>query len=367
MDASPYRRLIPREKRAQLSFSHNDYLGLATDPRMIQVIQDHLPHLGWGSTGSRLLSGDRQITHDLEDRLATFKHKPAALVVSSGYAMNVSVLDALVGPGDLIIADKYSHASLMDGARLSGAKLIRFAHNNYDHLDTLLTRYRSLFNKAVIVTESVFSMDGDCADIDRLITLKTAHRAELYIDEAHAIGVMGANSEGLISRDQADQVDYIAGTLGKAFGSVGGFIATSTKTKSFLINHTRALIYSTALPAIHAVATLCAMDIIYAENPGPALLTKAQGLRLELSKYSCRVLGSTHIIPIQIGEEERTLQLAAQLHTAGIDIPAIRYPTVPKGQSRLRISLSATHSQNDVAKLLNAIAYLTSSLITRYA
>jgi len=348
------RHLIPLEKRGAYCFSSNDYLGLAKHPHVVAAAIQGVNALGWGSTGSRLLSGDRQVFHDLEQALAAFKHTEAALVFGGGYPMNVGVVAAVVGVGDVIFADRLVHASVLDGARLSGARLFRYRHLDMAHLEALLAKNRSGYKRALIVTESVFSMDGDIAPLDRLIGLKQQYHAVLMVDEAHAVGVMGVGGVGCVSATMARDVDLIVGTMGKAMGGVGGFLACTRAWRAFFVQTARSLIFSTAMPPASAYAALAALEIISHESRGSEVLLKAVRFREELKTLGYDVLGETHIVPIVLYCELKTKAASDYLLAQGMDVPMIQYPTVPKNQARLRVSMTYLHTPEMIQSLVSA-------------
>lgn len=348
----PPRQLRPLESRPPIRCSTNDYLGLSTHPQVIHAIHSAIDTLGWGSTGSRLISGDRTIFHQLESELATWIGKPSALLFNSGYSLNLGVISTLMGPKDIIFADKLVHASIIDGIRISGAKCVRYAHQDLTHLKKLLTTHRHNHENALIVTESIFSMDGDCADIPTLITLKTDFNARLMIDEAHALGVYGQNGEGLSGKTQNQKIDLIVGTFGKSFGGSGAFVACSEETKQTLVQSARSLIYSTAQPPATAAAALAALDLIKPGILGEQLRTKTAWFRQLLTSHNIHALGSTHIVPILAGQNEVAIHWSQTLAQAGFDIPAIRYPTVPRNQARLRVCLSLAQSERELTQLI---------------
>jgi 7-keto-8-aminopelargonate synthetase-like enzyme len=267
----------------------------------------------------------------------------------------VSLIASVLGPQDAVFADRYCHASIVDGIRLSGSRLFRFAHNDAQHLERLLTQHRHLYKQALIVSESVFSMDGDRAPLADLIALKKRFQTLLMIDEAHALGVFGEKGEGLIGLDLAPDVDWIVGTLGKALGSVGGFVATSPEWKDFWINHARGLIYSTALPPASAAASLAALEVIQEGLLHTQLWQNVGVFRQYTLQFPRKILGDTHIIPIIFDSADKTRACAAFLAQRGLDVPAILSPTVPPNQTRIRINICTFHTVEDIKKLCEAL------------
>jgi len=341
--------------RELLDFSSNDYLGLAADPQLqaaaIRAIREH----GLGSGASRLVTGTRSPHILLEEEIAAFKGTEAALCFNTGYATATGTIPALVGPEDTIILDKWSHACLIDGARLSGAAIRVYPHNNLDRLRKLLesTRSKSPRSRILVITESVFSMDGDTAPLHHLVDLKEKFDALLFVDEAHAVGVLGDSGRGLInSAELASRVDIQMGTLGKAIGSSGGYIAGPRQLIDYLINHARSFIFSTA-PPLPAVAAAREALRLLQSNEGSA---KLAALRENIRLFDQRVGDpprepATAIHPHIVGEANAAVAESGLLLEAGFLAPAIRYPTVPRGTARIRVTLSAANQAEDVIRL----------------
>lgn len=325
-----------------VDLSTNDYLGLATDVSLYESFLTEVKQYKYSFTASssRLLLKNAEGHHNLEKFIARSYNSEACLVFNSGYQCNVGVISALASKNDLILADKFVHASCIDGALLSKAKLMRYQHLNYTHLEQLLTRYSNDYENIFIITESVFSMDGDVADLEKLVALKLKYKAFLYVDEAHAVGVRGANGLGCLEDlDLIQQVDFIVGAFGKALASVGGFIVCSALMKSFLINHARSFMYSTALPPVNIAWT----HYIFERLPD----FKRQRLTLEkTSQEFSKLLGvqsQSNIVPYIVGSNAHVLSLTSELKKQGINVVAIRTPTVPINTARLRFSLTANH------------------------
>ncbi len=340
-----------------LNFSSNDYLNLAQHPDVIAAAERALHAAGAGATASRLVSGTLPLHEELEARLARLKGYPAALLFGSGYLANLGILGALVGRGDTVFADRLAHASLMDAALLSRAELCRFRHNDTQHLDELLQKHSGAGRK-LVVTESVFSMDGDVAPLPELAAVAERHGALLLVDEAHATGVFGPGGSGLIREHQLEsKVNLSMGTLSKALGGYGGFVACSTAMRALLINRARAFIYTTAPPPAAVGAALGALDVLE-KNPGwgAELLRHAAAFRDQLRAAGFDVMQSaSQIIPIQVGANARALEVADKLRAAGLLAIAIRPPTVPEGTARLRLSITRAHSETDLARALDII------------
>ncbi|MBV8900448.1 MAG: 8-amino-7-oxononanoate synthase [Verrucomicrobia bacterium] len=342
--------------KGYLNFASNDYLGLAQHPRVRAAAKAAIDQFGVGSGASRLVTGSHRLHAELEAEIAGWKRVPRALAFSSGYATALGTIPALAGPRDLIILDKLAHACLIDGARLSGAEMRVFPHQNLDRLEALLEANARLGNgrNVLVVTESVFSMDGDRADLKALVDLKDRYGARLLVDEAHAAGVFGGAGEGLISLlGLQDRVELQMGTLSKALGVCGGYLAGSATLVDYLVNRARSFIYSTAPPPALAAAALAAIRV--AEAPEGAQLrqrlwTNVDELRKAVGSWAPPEPASA-IVPLKLGLEKDALAASAALRNAGIWIPAIRYPTVAKGTARLRVTVSAAHSPAMIAGL----------------
>ena len=344
--------------RELVNFGSNDYLGLAADPRLAAAVAEAAQQEGCGSGASPLITGYAQAHRRLEERLAEFEGTEAALLFSSGFAANTGTVAALVGPGDVVFADRKNHASLLDGCRLSRADVRVYPHCDWQRLDELLAKAGN-YRRRLITTDSLFSMDGDLAPLDRLVEVAERHGAMLLVDEAHATGVFGRTGRGVAEQlGVEDRVDVRVGTLSKALGSVGGFVAGSRSLVEWLVNRARPYIFSTATPSAVAAAVLVALDIVRGEpERRQRLLARAESLRNELIAQGWKVGNSaSQIIPLMVGEPARALELTAALRNRGFFVPAVRPPTVPQGESRLRISLTYGHTEEMVAALLQVLA-----------
>ncbi len=340
-----------------IDFSSNDYLGFSCHPRLIEAGKKALDEFGASSSASRLLSGDLLIHHQLEEKIARFKRKEAALVFNSGYQANVGIISALCGKGDCIFSDRLCHASIIDGIFLSGAKHFRYRHNDSFHLELLLKKERGKFKRALIITETIFSMDGDRALLGELAGLKEKYNCQLMVDEAHATGIFGKNGSGMVEAEGLEKkVDFIMGTFSKALGSFGAYLAASKEVKEYLINTCRSFIYSTALPPVVIACNLEALDLVK-ELPErrQSLLKRAQYLREALKEKGFQVKGSSQIVPVVIGEALQATALAQRLRRQGYWVLPIRPPTVPQGQARLRFSLSYLHDEEILKRLIGVI------------
>lgn len=354
--------------RRLLNFSSNDYLGLACHPALQEAARRAVADFGAGAGASRLICGSMAPHHELESALAEFKATEAALAFSSGYSTALGSIPALVGKDDILILDKLVHASIVDAARLSGAKLRLFRHNDPASLEKVLKWARSLKagaksatrnTRLLIVTESVFSMDGDLAPLRETIELKERHGAWLLLDEAHATGLFGEHRRGLAeAQGLASHVEIHMGTLGKALGAAGGFIAGSRQLIELILNRARSFIFSTApVPAAAAAATAAVRLIRTSE--GEALRTRlwqrVDELKNELIRAGCALPPvQSAILPIRVGDERKAVQLADGLREHGVFIPAIRYPSVARGAARLRVTVTAAHTSEHILALGSA-------------
>ncbi|MDZ4743926.1 MAG: 8-amino-7-oxononanoate synthase [Verrucomicrobiota bacterium] len=357
---SPQGPEIRIEGQTVLNFSSNDYLGLANHPLIKGAAQIALDHYGTGAGASRLISGNFEPQAALDAQIARWKGTDAALTFSSGFAAALGTVTALCGKEDVVILDKLVHACVVDGARMSGAAVRVFPHNDRGKLESHLAWARgkadSNGGKILVITESVFSMDGDRAPLAEMIALKEKYGAWLMIDEAHGLGVLGATGAGL-AEDLGVQsrVDIQMGTMSKALGSGGGYIAGSQALVDFLLNRARSFIFSTALPPATCAAAMKAIEVV-SGNEGKKLRKLLwENISAFTGAFQRGVTAQSAIIPVMIGDESRALQIAQGLFDAGIYVPAIRYPTVAKGAARLRISLSAGHTPQQIARLVCAL------------
>lgn len=329
-----------------LNFSSNNYLGLANHPKLISYAQKYCQDYGAGATASRLIIGTMQCHDELEYRLAEFKGYPASLVFGSGFLTNIGVITSLVNKNDHIFADRLVHASLIDAIILSKAKIYRFNHNDPEHLAGLLKKCPNS-GKRLIVTESIFSMDGDCAPLQQITTMAEKFRAMVMVDEAHTTGIFGPLGRGMIAEQGLEErINVAMGTFSKGLGSYGGFITGSMNIKKLLINKARSFIYTTALPPAIIGAIIAALELLQSQPlMGKKLLERAQFMRNQLSNAGLNTGNSeSQIIPIIIGETSKTLGLAQRLRQHGILAVPIRYPTVPKNTARIRLSVTLDHT-----------------------
>lgn len=354
---SPQTTHIVSDGRALVNFSSNDYLGLANHPALKEAARIEWEKAGFGSGASRLVCGTLAAHERLEEMISGFKRAGAALCFSSGYAAAMGTIPALCSSEDVIILDKLCHACLVDAARLSGAQLRVFPHNDVEKLESHLrwARAKHRGSRVLVVAESVYSMDGDVAPLREIVDLKDRHGAWLFLDEAHGVGVLGANGRGLAEATGVEgRIEVQMGTLGKALGTHGAYITGCRLLRDFLVNRSRSFIYSTAPPAPVAAAAARAVEILGGAEGG--------SLRRSLWK-NIRNLGSalgipeppSAIIPIIVGAEAAAMAAGGDLLASGFLVPAIRYPTVARGAARLRVTLSASHSDEDVGSLAEVL------------
>ncbi len=354
-------REIVIEGERLINFCSNNYLGLADDPRIKEAAKAAIGQDGFGSGASRLVCGSMQAHHQLESKIAKFKNTEAALVFSSGYMANVGIIPALFGREDIVFSDRLNHASIIDGILLSRAEFKRYAHNDLQSLEAALQDSLK-FKKRLIVTDSVFSMDGDRARLKEIVALAQHYQCYVMTDEAHAFGVLGNTGAGLVEEEGLSRkIDIQMGTFSKAAGCYGAYVAGSKVLCDYLVNHARSFIYTTSLPPALAAAASKAIDIIQQEdNRRQKVLDNAQYVRQGLKNLGFDTLdSSTPIIPVVLKDAARALAVSEALRFKGIFVQAIRPPTVPVNTARLRVTVMATHTQGDLDKLLDAIKELS--------
>jgi 8-amino-7-oxononanoate synthase len=355
-------RLHPRDSdgRELVCFASNDYLGLSSHPALMSAATAAIRDHGSGSAASRLVSGETPPHRALEDALASFLGTEAALLFPTGYQANVGTLTALAGPQDFIASDAANHASLIDGCRLSRSRVGIFEHGNPDSAELALRAAPSSARRRFIVTESLFSMDGDRAPLAALSALATRFDATLIVDEAHALGVLGPSGRGL-SAALGLRPEIRIGTLGKAFGSAGGFVAGSHRLRTVLLNRARTFIYTTAAPASLAAAALAALHIIEAPEGESLRAALSRNLARIRARLPNQALGPhpasavDQILPVIVGPDTAATELAARLRSEGLVATAIRPPTVPENTARLRITVSAAHAASDIDRLVRGL------------
>ena len=351
--------VVQLEGRKVINFASNDYLGLAGDQRLIQAAVAATQEFGTGSTGSRLLSGHRKLHRQLEKAIASLKQTEDALVFSSGYLANLGTIAALVGKRDLIVSDQYNHSSLKNGAILSGAVVVEYAHGDIEDLNTQLAQHRQLYRRCLIVTDSVFSMDGDLCPLPEIVELAEEFSCMVLVDEAHATGVLGTTGAGCVEHFGCTGQTLIqVGTLSKALGSLGGYVAGCATLIDFLRNRAPTWIYTTALSPADTAAALAAVKIVQQEPKRRAQLSHNVDTLKQLITQKLPHLkllpSQSPILCCQFASATDALTAGQQLKTAGIFAPAIRPPTVPT--SRIRISVMATHELTHLQQLVNAIS-----------
>ncbi len=348
--------VVTIEERPVILMAANDYLGLATHPALKQAAIDAVVRFGVGSGASRLISGTLPPHADLETALARFKGTEASLVFGSGYLANIGLIPALAGTGDLILADRLCHASLIDGCRLSGANFRVFRHRDLAHLEQLLSG-RKARRPTLIVTDGVFSMDGDLAPLPDLIALAERHDARLLVDDAHGTGVMGKTGRGTLEHFGVEsRLPFQMGTLSKALGGSGAYVAGPSPLIQYLVNHARSVIYTPAPPPAAAAAARAALDVIRNEpERRTRLWTNRQRWVEGLVGLGYRIADTASpIVPVLIGQADQALRLAERLLQLGVFAPAIRPPTVPEGTSRIRTTLSSEHRPEHLDQALAA-------------
>ncbi len=347
-----------------INLTSNDYLGLAGNREIQKQFyagksdKNLFDEYGLGAASSRLLTGDNDISHTLEKRIIEEYKRPAALLFNSGYHANIGILPALFGKRDLILSDKLNHASIHDGMRLCRAEHKRFRHCDYNHLETLLETHRDDFERVILVTESVFSMDGDVADLQKMAALKKEYNCMLYVDEAHAVGLYGEKGLGKAEEQQViGQVDLLVGTFGKAYASVGAYVVCDQHIYDYLVNHSRSLIFTTALPPVvlnwnhHVFEKTLEMRKERAHLQNISRLLKEDLLRNNLTTD-----GTTNIVPVMIGDNQMAVSLAENMLEKGYLIFPVRPPAVPEGTARFRLSLTANMQWQDLEKVAELIA-----------
>ncbi len=344
-----------------LSFCSNDYLGLANHKKIKMAFIRAVETYGVGSGAAHLINGHSRLHHDCEQRLAEFTGRDRALLFSTGYLANLGIASALLGRHDFVYQDKLNHASLIDAAKISGARLVRYRHNDTAQLASLLQENQAESRK-LVMTDGVFSMDGDCADLAEIARISAQHQGWCMVDDAHGFGVLGKTGAGLLEQLELrqQQVPILMATLGKAVGTAGAFVAGSDDLIETLIQQARPYIYTTAAPPAIAAATLCSLDIIERESWRREKLQELIGyFRARMAAIEVELMPSdTAIQPIVIGDNNRVLELGKNLMHEGIHVGAIRPPTVPVGSARLRVTLSAAHEKSDIDQLVNTLGQL---------
>lgn len=342
------------EGKKYLNLSSNDYLGFAYDKDLAQGFLDSIKNNQnalFSSASSRLLTGNSKVFTGLERYVVKLFNKERCLLFNSGYHANIGMLSALCQKGCAVFSDKLNHASIIDGMKLADGDFYRYKHLDYSHLENILEKNSSKYEKVFIISESVFSMDGDIADIERLVAIKSKYNAILIIDEAHGFGVFGKNGCGVA--EDISGVDLVIATFGKALASYGAFVVGDEILIEYLINKARSFIFSTNIPPINAMWTLWLLEnkVSQTHLERKNLLNLASVLRNEIQKNGLLTLGESHIVPVIIGDNEKTIRVAKKLKSEGFWVLPIRPPTVPEGSSRLRISLNTLMNEQDIISL----------------
>ncbi len=349
---------IEIEGKTFLSFCSNNYLGLANNPSVIKAVKDAVEEYGWGAGASRLISGNMSSHESLEDEISRFKGKEASLVFPTGYMANLGAISSLVSNGDLVICDKLNHASIIDGCRLSGADFRVYAHCDMVKLENIL-RKSLKYNRKLIVTDSVFSMDGDLAPLPDIVRIAGKHKAMVMVDEAHGTGVFGENGRGVVEHFNLNKEVYIVmGTLSKAIGSLGGYVCGDIDLINYLRNKARSFMYTTALPPAVCAASIAGIKKIQ-NDPSlrESLWRNVRFIKEKLKSLNFSTISSeSPIIPILIGDSQKAVDMSNFLYKKGLLIPAIRPPTVPANSSRLRMTVMSTHTKEDLERLLEVLS-----------
>ncbi|MCG3139911.1 MAG: putative pyridoxal phosphate-dependent acyltransferase [Anaerolineae bacterium] len=366
---SPQGAWLVVDGKRVLNFCSNNYLGLANDARLKQAARDAIEKYGVGPAAVRTIAGTLALHVELEKRLAAFKGVEAAITFQSGFNSNGATLPALVGKEDVIFSDELNHASIIDGARLSGAKIARYAHNDAEALEDAITQNAGTYRRALIVTDGVFSMDGDIAPLPQIVEVAERHDLMLMVDDAHGEGVLGRGGRGIVDHfGMHGRVDVEVGTMSKAFGVVGGYIAGKKEIVEWLRQRGRPFLFSSAVPAADAAACLAAVDILEESTElVDRLWDNARYFKTEMQRLGFDTgVSETPITPVMLGDAKLATDFSRALFEHGVFAMAIKYPTVPQGKARIRVMISAAHAQADLDKGLEAFAKVGKALgVTR--
>jgi glycine C-acetyltransferase len=355
--SSPQGAHLVVDGKSVLTFCSNNYLGLANHPRMVKAVQEIVTQYGVGPAAVRTIAGTMEIHRQLERRLAAFKGVEAAITFQSGFAANLATIQALVGKEDVIFSDELNHASIIDGARLSGARIVRYAHANPEDLDRLINENKGTYNRALIVTDGVFSMDGDVAPLDKICAIANQQDILLMVDDAHGEGVLGRGGRGIVDHFHLHgKVDIEVGTLSKAFGVVGGVVAGSPVVVEWLTQRGRPFLFSSAATPGDVAACLAALDILEESTElVDRLWENARFFKGEMKTLGFDTgVSTTPITPVMLGEAPLAQQFSRELFEDGVFAMALGYPTVPKGKARIRVMISASHAHTDLEQGLEA-------------
>jgi glycine C-acetyltransferase/8-amino-7-oxononanoate synthase len=345
------------KERKYISFCSNNYLGLANHPEIVKAVEDAVKKYGWGAGASRLISGNMKLHKTLEDEISKFKRKEAAIVFPTGYMANIGTICSLVSSGDLVVCDRLNHASIIDGCRLSGADFRVYPHRDTVKLENILKK-SSKYPRKLIITDTVFSMDGDLAPLPDIVRIARKYKTMVMVDEAHGTGVFGKNGRGVVEHFNLDKkVNIIMGTLSKAVGSLGGFISGSNDLINYLRNKARTFMYTTALPPAVCAASIAGIRLIQKDHSlRESLWHNVCYLKERLKLLNLNVVSSeSPIIPVMIGDAKKAVEVSRFLFERGVLIPAIRPPTIPDKSSRLRITVMSTHTRADLDKLIDVL------------
>ncbi len=357
--SSPQGAWLVVDGKQVLNFCSNNYLGLANHPRIVKAAQDAVTKYGVGPAAVRSIAGTMELHLELERRLAAFKGVESAITFQSGFTANMGTIPALVGKDDAIVSDELNHASIIDGSRLSGAKILRYAHCDPADLDRVLTENRGQFPKVLVITDGVFSMDGDIAPLDKIYEVCLKHDVMLMVDDAHGEGVIGAGGRGIVDHFHLHgKVDVEVGTLSKAFGVVGGVSAGKPIIVEWLRQRGRPFLFSSAMTVPDVAACLAAVDILEESTElVDRLWENARYFKAEMKRLGFDTgLSTTPITPIMLGEAPLAQQFSREMFEAGVFAMAIGFPTVPRGKARIRVMISAAHAREDLDKGLEAFA-----------
>jgi glycine C-acetyltransferase/8-amino-7-oxononanoate synthase len=344
--------------RKYISFCSNNYLGLANHPEIAKAVEDAVKKYGWGAGASRLISGNMKLHETLEDEISKFKRKESTIVFPTGYMANIGTICSLVSSGDLVICDRLNHASIIDGCRLSGATFRVYPHRDTVKLENILKK-SSKYPRKLIVTDTVFSMDGDLAPLPDIVRIARKYKAMVMVDEAHGTGVFGKNGRGVVEHfNLNEKVNIVMGTLSKAVGSLGGFVSGDKNLINYLRNKARTFMYTTALPPAVCAASIAGIRLIQRDHSlRESLWRNVCYLKERLKLLNINVISSeSPIIPVMIGDAKKAVDVSRFLFKRGVLIPAIRPPTVPDKSSRLRITVMSTHTRADLDKLLDVLS-----------
>ncbi len=353
----PCTNVINLNGKEVINLSSNNYLGLANHPRVKKASQDAIEKYGVGAGSVRTIVGNQDLLEILEDLLAEFKHEEAVMCFQSGLNCNIGTIQAITDKGDLIISDALNHASIIDGVRLSKADRAVYKHNDMEDLERILKEKRHDYNNVLIITDGVFSMDGDLAPLPEIVKLAKTYKALTYVDDAHGSGVLGKSGRGTVDHFKLHgEIDFIVGTLSKAIGVVGGYVATKKNVKEWLLHRARPLLFSTALPPAATAATIESVKILMeTESYTEKLWENANYFKQALKAFGFNIgISETPITPVMIGEEAKTMAFSKALLEEGVFVSGIVFPTVAKGKGRCRVMISASHTKEDLDKAIAA-------------